>query len=58
MHYLALFENVGDFFLKGGVFMALLLLTSFVAVTVILLRLVALRRRAVIPVLSKRRLIN
>ena len=54
MHYLALFENVGDFFLKGGIFMAVLLAISFVAVTVILLRLVALRRRAVIPALIEK----
>src|SRR5215470_2921344 len=54
MYYLALFENVQDFFLKGGIFMAFLLATSFVAVTVILLRLVALRRRAVIPVLIEK----
>src|SRR6516162_3103733 len=54
MHYLALFENVQDFFLKGGVFMAFLLAISFVAVTVILLRVVALRRRAVIPVLIEK----
>jgi biopolymer transport protein ExbB len=54
MLYLALFENVEEFFVKGGVFMALLLAISFVAVTVILLRLVALRRRAVIPVLIEK----
>jgi len=54
MFYLALFENVQDFFIKGGVFMAVLLTISFVAVTVILLRLVALRRRAVIPILIEK----
>jgi len=54
MFYLALFENVQDFFIKGGVFMAVLLTVSSVAVTVILLRLVALRRRAVIPVLIEK----
>src|SRR6266478_4283737 len=54
MFYLALFENVGDFFLKGGVFMALLLAISFLAVTVILFRLIALRRRAVIPALIEK----
>jgi biopolymer transport protein ExbB len=54
MFYLALFENVQDFFIKGGVFMAFLLAISFVAVTVILLRLIALRRRAVIPVLIEK----
>lgn len=55
MFQLALFENTLDFFVKGGVFMAVLLLCSFVAVTVILLRSFALRRRAVIPVLMRRR---
>jgi biopolymer transport protein ExbB len=54
MFYLALFENVQDFFIKGGVFMAVLLAISFIAVTVILLRLVALRRRVVIPVLIEK----
>src|ERR1700746_1361544 len=54
MLYLALFENVQDFFIKGGVFMGVLLTISFVAVTVILLRLFALRRRAVIPVLIEK----
>ena len=33
MFYLALFENVQDFFIKGGVFMAVLLTVSSVAVT-------------------------
>src|SRR6202011_5958312 len=54
MLHLALFENTLDFFVKGGVFMAVLLLCSFVAVTVIILRSVALRRRAVIPVLIEK----
>src|ERR1700746_956813 len=54
MFHLALFENVQDFFLKGGVFMGFLLAISFGAVTVILLRLFALRRRAVIPFLIER----
>jgi biopolymer transport protein ExbB len=54
MFHLALFENTLDFFVKGGIFMAFLLVCSFVAVTVILLRLVALRRRAVIPALIER----
>ena len=39
MLHLALFENTLDFFVKGGVFMAVLLLCSFVALTVILLRM-------------------
>jgi len=38
MFQLALFENTLDFFVKGGVFMAVLLVCSFVALTVILLR--------------------
>jgi biopolymer transport protein ExbB len=54
MFYLALFENAQDFFLKGGVFMGFLLAISFIAVTVILLRLFALRRRAVIPFLIEK----
>jgi biopolymer transport protein ExbB len=54
MFHLALFENTLQFFLKGGVFMALLLACSFVALTVILLRAFALRRRAVIPPLVER----
>src|ERR1700675_581894 len=54
MFQLALFENTLDFFVKGGVFMAVLLVCSFVALTVILLRLVALRRRAVIPALIEK----
>ena len=49
MFHLALFENPLDFFVKGGIFMALLLACSFIALTVMLLRLFALRRRAVIP---------
>src|ERR1700757_191246 len=54
MFHLALFENTLDFFVKGGVFMALLLACSFVALTVILLRSFALRRRAVIPALIEK----
>jgi len=54
MFHLALFENTLDFFVKGGVFMALLLVCSFVALTVILLRSFALRRRAVIPALIEK----
>lgn len=54
MFHLALFENTLDFFIKGGVFMAVLLVCSFVALTVILLRFFALRRRAVIPALIER----
>jgi biopolymer transport protein ExbB len=54
MFQLALFENTQDFFVKGGVFMAVLLVCSFVAFTVILLRMFALRRRAVIPALIEK----
>jgi biopolymer transport protein ExbB len=54
MFHLALFENTLDFFVKGGIFMAVLLLCSLVALTVILLRSVALRRRAVIPPLIEK----
>lgn len=58
MLYLALFENTFDFFRKGGVFMGLLLACSFVALTVILLRAWALRRRSVIPPLIEREINN
>jgi len=54
MFQLALFENTLDFFIKGGIFMVLLLICSFVALTVMLLRLFALRRRAVIPALIEK----
>jgi len=54
MFYLALFDNTLDFFVKGGVFMGVLLACSFVALIVILLRLVALRRGAVIPPLIEK----
>ena len=49
MNYLALFENPLDFFIKGGVFMWVLLACSFVTLTVILLRLFALRNGEVVP---------
>ena len=54
MFQLALFENTLDFFIKGGIFMVLLLICSFVALTVMLLRLFALRRRAVVPALIEK----
>jgi biopolymer transport protein ExbB len=54
MFHLALFENTLDFFIKGGIFMVLLLICSFVALTVMLLRVFALRRRAVIPALIEK----
>src|SRR5258708_32781643 len=49
MNYLALFENPLDFFIKGGVFMWVLLACSFVALAVILLRLFALRNGEIVP---------
>ncbi len=49
MIYLALFESPLDFFIKGGVFMWVLLACSFVALTVILLRLFALRKGEIVP---------
>ncbi|HEY2122065.1 MAG TPA: MotA/TolQ/ExbB proton channel family protein [Chthoniobacterales bacterium] len=54
MIHLALFDNTLDFFAKGGIFMGVLLACSFVAVIVILLRLIALRRAAVIPPLIEK----
>jgi biopolymer transport protein ExbB len=54
MFHLALFDNTLDFFVKGGVFMGVLLACSFVALMVILLRLIALRRHAVIPALIEK----
>jgi biopolymer transport protein ExbB len=54
MFHLALFDNTLDFFAKGGIFMGVLLACSFVAVIVILLRLIALRRAAVIPPLIEK----
>jgi biopolymer transport protein ExbB len=58
MYYLALFENTLDFFLKGGVFMGLLVICSFVGITVILLRFFALRRGFVIPRLIERAIVS
>ncbi len=54
MFHLALFDNTLDFFVKGGIFMGVLLACSFVALIVILLRLIALRRAAVIPTLIEK----
>jgi biopolymer transport protein ExbB len=54
MTNLALFQNTMDFFTRGGIFMPLLLLCSFVALVVILLRSVALRRKVVIPALIEK----
>jgi biopolymer transport protein ExbB len=49
MTFLALFQSPTEFILKGGVFMWILLAFSLVAITVIFLRLIALRKGAVIP---------
>jgi biopolymer transport protein ExbB len=58
MTFLALFQSPTDFVLKGGVFMWILLVCSFVAITVILLRLVALRKGAVIPRLIEKSIVG
>jgi biopolymer transport protein ExbB len=58
MTYLALFQSPTDFVLKGGVFMWILLACSFVAITVILLRLLALRKGAVIPRLIEKSIVG
>ena len=42
-------ENITQFFVKGGWFMIPLALCSLVALTIVLLRLVALRRESVLP---------
>jgi biopolymer transport protein ExbB len=54
----AFLQNTLAFFAKGGVFMGLLLACSFLALTVMLLRALALRRRAVIPPLVEREIHN
>jgi biopolymer transport protein ExbB len=58
MTFLALFQNPIDFVVKGGVFMWILLVCSFVAITVILLRLIALRKGAVIPRLIEKSIVG
>jgi biopolymer transport protein ExbB len=58
MTFLALFQSPTDFVVKGGVFMWILLACSFVAITVILLRLVALRKGAVIPRLIEKSIVG
>jgi biopolymer transport protein ExbB len=58
MTFLALFQSPIDFVLKGGVFMWILLACSFVAITVILLRLVALRKGAVVPRLIEKSIVG
>ncbi len=54
MPHLGPLDNIVQFFMKGGFFMGLLLVCSLAALTVILLRLAGLRRRAVIPPLIER----
>ncbi|MFY9983824.1 MAG: MotA/TolQ/ExbB proton channel family protein [Chthoniobacterales bacterium] len=58
MTFLALFQSPIDFVVKGGVFMWILLACSFVAITVILLRLVALRKGAVVPRLIEKSIVG
>ncbi len=42
-------QNTADFFIKGGVFMLLILLASILSGTVIIVRAIALREKSVIP---------
>ena len=58
MTFLALFQSPTDFIVNGGVFMWILLVCSFVAITVILLRLLALRKGAVIPRLIEKSIVG
>ena len=58
MTFLALFQSPTDFVLKGGIFMWILLVCSFVAISVILLRLLALRKGAVIPRLIEKSIVG
>jgi biopolymer transport protein ExbB len=58
MTFLALFSNPTEFIIKGGVFMWILLACSFVAISVILLRLIALRKGAVIPRLIEKSIVG
>jgi biopolymer transport protein ExbB len=53
-----LFSSPTDFIVNGGVFMWILLVCSFVAITVILLRLIALRKGAVIPRLIEKSIVG
>jgi biopolymer transport protein ExbB len=50
----ASFQSVYEFFVQGGVFMAFLLVCSWVALAVIILRAIALRRGLVIPPIIER----
>lgn len=43
------FKAIGDFFNQGGIFMYALALTSFVALTAIIFKILSLSRKAVIP---------
>jgi len=58
MMFLALFQSPTDFIVNGGVFMWVLLVCSFVALSVILLRLIALRKGAVIPRLIEKSIVG
>jgi len=58
MTFLALLQNPTDFIVNGGVFMWILLACSFVAISVILLRLIALRKAAVIPRLIEKSIVG
>jgi len=58
MTFLALFQSPTDFIVNGGVFMWVLLVCSFVAITVIFLRLIALRKGAVIPRLIEKSIVG
>lgn len=52
------FQNLLDFFIKGGFFMLLLVLLSIVAVTVIIQRAFALRIKTVMPPIIEQELEN
>jgi biopolymer transport protein ExbB len=58
MTFLALFQSPTDFIVNGGVFMWILLACSLVAITVIFLRLIALRKGAVIPRLIEKSIVG
>src|SRR5258708_6745500 len=58
MTFLALLQNPTDFIVNGGVFMWILLACSFVAISVIFLRLIALRKGAVIPRLIEKSIVG
>ena len=58
MTFLALFQSPTEFIVKGGIFMWILLACSFVAISVIFLRLIALRKGAVIPRLIEKSIVG